>query len=89
MIILLQLPSNKFDSALGDASYGVFLGHGIVFFSLAHFFGVTEYTTSFRFFATILACLMGWLAFYFVEKPTVLFRRRLKEGVSLKECLMT
>ena len=84
MIVLTRFSANKIDSALGDASYGCFLGHGIVFVTMTHYLGVTEYTTSFRILATILACLMGWLAFYLVERPTVSFRRRLKAGGNLK-----
>jgi len=80
MFGLMRFPPNKFDSALGDASYGCFLGHGAVFFTMSHYLGITEYTTPFRIVATILACLVGWGAFYLVERPTVPFRRRLKSG---------
>ena len=79
MFGLMRFPPNKFDSALGDASYGCFLGHGVVFFTMQHYLGVTEYKTQFRFIAIILACLVGWLSFYYVEKPSVFFRRQLKK----------
>jgi peptidoglycan/LPS O-acetylase OafA/YrhL len=31
MFGLMRFPPNKFDLALGDASYGLFLGHGVIF----------------------------------------------------------
>ncbi len=32
ILFLIQFPANKLDSALGNASYGCYLGHGVVFF---------------------------------------------------------
>ena len=80
MMVLARFSVNKFDSALGNASYGCFLGHGIVFVTLAHYLGTSEWSMSIRIAATILACLIGWVVFYLVERPTVAFRRRIKAG---------
>lgn len=76
---LIRFKPNKIDSAFGDASYGCFLGHGIVFFTLTHFFGEID-NAIYRVIATLLACLAGWLSFYVIEKPTLPFRRQIKSS---------
>ncbi|PPD05151.1 MAG: hypothetical protein CTY29_02500 [Methylobacter sp.] len=76
---LIRFKPNKIDSAFGNASYGCFLGHGIVFFTLTHFFGEID-NAIYRVIATLLACLAGWLSFYVIEKPTLPFRRLIKSS---------
>lgn len=82
LIVLARFPSNNIDSAFGDASYGCFLAHGIVFFAMSNWFHmpISEFTASLRIAAIVLSCLVGWISFYGVERPTIPFRRRIKLG---------
>lgn len=81
LILLVRYPANKLDSALGDASYGVYLGHGVVIAIMTFYLG-SEHPPAFRIAAIITSCFLGWISFYIVERPTVSYRRRLNTKIS-------
>lgn len=77
LMSLIQLPTNKFDSAMGDASYGCFLCHGVIIDIMTHY--LAQNTTPLHMiFFIIFSCLAGYLSFYFIERPTISFRRKLQ-----------
>jgi peptidoglycan/LPS O-acetylase OafA/YrhL len=80
VFICSRFPSQRFDSLLGDASYGCFLGHFIVFSFMLYYFDIDSASSGiyFRIMAVVLSCFIGWLSFYLVERPTLAYRRRLR-----------
>jgi peptidoglycan/LPS O-acetylase OafA/YrhL len=76
--ILTKIRSNKFDSELGNISYGAYLNHSLIIFcfdawELGH--------QSFSMQVSVVLCslLLGWLSFHLVESPVVRLRRRLRK----------
>lgn len=83
LLVLSRFRQNRFDSMLGDASYGCFLCHGIFVWAFDHFFGVTKFSSLERAAVIALAVAGGFLGYYLVERPTLAFRRRLRTGARL------
>ncbi|NCX98090.1 MAG: acyltransferase [Planctomycetia bacterium] len=76
-LLLVRLPANRIDSALGDASYGCYLGHGMVMGLFQHLLG--RPASGLEIVAvSALALVYGYLAFWLVERPTIPFRRRIR-----------
>ena len=80
-LMLVRLPANKIDSALGDASYGCYLGHEMV---IGLWKGLFDTPTSGLAIAatTVFSLAYGYLTFWLVERPTIPFRRRIRGRAS-------
>jgi peptidoglycan/LPS O-acetylase OafA/YrhL len=80
MLLLKDKVGGRLDVALGNAAYGCFLCHMIIFDALVAF-GMARGSFLFVVVSVALACLAGYAAYYIIERPTVRFRRRI--GVSV------
>jgi peptidoglycan/LPS O-acetylase OafA/YrhL len=80
-LMLARLPANKIDSALGDASYGCYLGHGMSIKLFTCLFGMPTSGPAIAA-VTVLSLIYGYLAFWLVERPTIPFRRRIRGRAS-------
>jgi peptidoglycan/LPS O-acetylase OafA/YrhL len=82
LVVLASYKSSRTDTALGNASYGCFLGHSVVFVVTKHITGTQILPLSVKLFAIAVACVIGYLSFLLVEKPTVPWRKRLRSSTS-------
>jgi peptidoglycan/LPS O-acetylase OafA/YrhL len=80
IIALMRFKSNRFDTSLGDASYGCFLNHGIAIWAFEHYLHITKFSFAQGSAVAAIACASGYASYLLVEKPTVPFRRRLRAG---------
>ena len=78
LIFLTKIPTNKFDQALGAASYGVYLSHVVVIAVLSLWLG-NEHPPLFRVYAVIISIFVGGCSFYLIERPLIPFKRSLKK----------
>lgn len=76
---LSRRPQNSIDNIFGNASYGTFLSHMTVIRVLGHQKIFEQSPIAFATTSVIIAVLLGWAGFYAVERPVMLWRRRLRE----------
>jgi peptidoglycan/LPS O-acetylase OafA/YrhL len=76
-MLLLRLPANRIDSALGDASYGCYLIHGMVITFFNMLFGWPKSGLAILA-VSVLSLVYGYLGYWLVERPTIPFRRRIR-----------
>lgn len=89
LIVLSRLKPNRLDGALGDASYGCFLGHMIIM-ALVPRAGIPSTTMQGQCIGIALSCLAGYAVYYVLERPTVPYRRSIKTrpgGTAPSKCV--
>jgi len=79
VLFLSSREGGKWDRALGDASYGCFLGHLAVISLFGRIVGHPPQSFIEQATIVVVSCCLGYLSFLLVERPTIRFRRSLSD----------
>ena len=80
VVALRALASSAWDDLAGAASYGAYLNHMIIIIALRHLGVAAGSQFAFTMIALVLAVGFGFASYWFVERPTVAFRRSWRPG---------
>lgn len=81
ILLIRGTQSGPFDTAVGNAAYGCFLGQILIFDFIIYFGLAAKGTLPYILLSIAASCLFGYLAYWLVERPTVAFRRSIKAPV--------
>lgn len=71
---------SRLDEFFGNLSYGVFLNHLIINWSMYKFFGVTNWNAINIVTWLIISCALALVSYYFVEVPALRWRHAIRNG---------
>lgn len=74
---LARVRPRAWDSRLGDASYGCYLGHMTFNTCILHLAGAESFTPALRALAVLAGAAGGYAGYLLVERPTLGYRRRI------------
>ncbi|MFJ2464417.1 acyltransferase family protein [Pseudomonas sp. NPDC087615] len=78
--LLSRIKSHWIDEFLGNISYGVFLNHFVVIYAL-HALWPADYDAQRVITVLVLSLLFSSVSYYYVERPVLALRHRLRAGV--------
>ncbi|WLH33596.1 acyltransferase [Pseudomonas sp. FP2196] len=78
--LLTRFKFHRVDELLGNISYGVFLNHFVVMYAL-HALWPADYDAQRVITVLMLSLLLSCVSYYYVERPVLALRHRLRRGV--------
>ena len=76
--LLRRARTSSLDRFCGDLSYGVFLNHFIVIWTMQRFFGVEAFSAGNALCLVLASCVLAWCSFHLVEQPALRWRHALR-----------
>lgn len=89
ILYLKNVKVSKLDNFWGNLSYGVFLNHFFVMYTMSVFTGHMPENAAERIFMTVISSILAYATYEFVEKPFMIKRRLFRKRVLGKEANKT